>query len=242
MAIDLTGKVCVLTGCGQGIGEALARGFVARGAIVVATSRHTPDVAEAALNLAWEVSDENRAEEVMREVVERFGRVDSFIANAALMPRENWNELSPQSWREVLAANLDGAWWGAQAAARQMTAQKNGKIVFISSIEVELGVAVHVHYDASKAALIGLTRSLARAVGADGVRVNCVMVGAIQTTSELRQFPDQDAVRRWCDERQCVPGRLQSEDMVPTFAFLCSSESDAITGQVICADNGLVHY
>ena len=242
MAIDLSEKVCVITGAGQGIGEALARGFAKRGAQVVATSRSTPDIEEAALCLPWEVSEEARAEEVMTEVMARFGRVDAFVANAAIMPRQEWQEITPQGWREVIAANLDGAWWGAQAAARAMAGQGGGKIVFVSSIEVELGVAVHCHYDATKAALIGLTRSLARAVGASGVRVNCVMVGAVQTVGELRQFPDQEAVARWCDERQCIPGRLQPEDMEPTFAFLCSAESDAITGQVICADYGLVHW
>ena len=240
--IDLTEKVVVITGCGQGIGAALARGFAARGALVVATSHTVPHVEEAALNLEWDVSDEPQAKIVMNRVLERFGRVDAFVANAALMPREDYSAISPQSWHEVLSANLDGAWWGAQAASRIMEKQGSGKIVFVSSIEVELGVAVHCHYDASKAALIGLTRSLARAVGKNGVRVNCVMVGAVQTESELREFPDQAEVARWCDERQCIPGRLQPEDIEPTFAFLCSEESDAITGQVFCADLGLVHY
>ena len=235
MAIDLSGKVCVISGAGQGIGRAVAEGFARRGALVVATSRRLPEVPEAALQLEWEVSDANRATEIMQEVAERFGRIDAFVANAALMPRETWDEVSPQSWREVLTANLDGAWHGAQAAARYMTQAGGGKIVFVSSVEFELGVALHCHYDASKAALIGLTRSLARAVGPHGVRVNCVMPGAVQTPSEQRQFPDQEALARWCDERQCIAGRVQPEEIEPVFAFLCSDESNSITGQALLA-------
>ena len=242
MAIDLTGRVCVITGAAEGIGEAIARGFVRRSAQVVATDIQAPQLAEAAMCLSYDVSDAQRASGVLREVVERFGKVDAFIANAGIMPRQNWDEISSDDWRKVMNVNLDGAWHGAQAAAKQMTLQGYGKIVFVSSVEVAIGVAVHCHYDAAKAGLIGLTRALARAVGPQGVRVNCVMPGAVQTQSELRQFPDQEGIARWATERQCLPARLQPEAIEPVFAFLCSEESDAITGQVLCADHGLVHY
>lgn len=240
--LRLDNKVCVITGCGEGIGAAIARGFAARGAVVIATSLSEPHIPEAGACMAWDVTSAERAEEVMQEILTRFGRIDAFIANAGLMPRMAWEEITKQDWREVLSANLDGAWFGAQAAAKHMVRQGYGKIVFVSSIEVELGVNQHCHYVSSKAGIIGLTRSLARSVGPDGVRVNCVMPGAVQTETELRQFPDQAALAQWCDERQCIPGRLQPADIEPVFAFLCSAESDAITSQVLCADGGLVHY
>lgn len=242
MAIDLSGRVCVITGAAEGIGLAIARGFIQRGAQVIATDIQSPHLPEAAMCLAYDVSDVESATGVLRQVSERFGKVDAFIANAGIMPRQNWDEISSDDWRKVMNINLDGAWSGAQAAAKEMTQCGYGKIVFVSSVEVEMGVAVHCHYDAAKAGLIGLTRALARAVGPQGVRVNCVMPGAVQTASELRDFPDQEATTRWAKERQCLPARLQPEDIEPIFAFLCSEESDAITGQVLCADHGLVHY
>jgi len=242
MAIDLQNRVCVITGAAEGIGAAVARGFIRRDAIVVATDLMIPDLPEAQMCLSYDVRDASRAKGVLEEVVKRFGKIDAFIANAGIMPRQNWDEISSEDWREVLNVNLDGAWRGAQAAAKFMTEDNYGKIVFVSSVEFEMGVAVHCHYDASKAALIGLTRAFARAVGPQGVRVNCVMPGAVQTESEKIQFPDHEVIARLLAERQCLPARLQPEDIEPVFAFLCSEESDAITGQVICADHGLVHY
>jgi 3-oxoacyl-[acyl-carrier protein] reductase len=242
VAIDLNGKVCVITGAGAGIGEQLARGFALRGARVVATDVAAPAIAGTAECLPWDVTDAPRASEVIDHVIAKFGRIDAFIANAGIMPRQAWSQLTPGDFRRVIAVNLEGAWHGAQAAAREMTRQGHGKIVFVSSVEVLLGVPAHVHYDASKAGIIGMTRALARAVGPQGVRVNCVMPGAVQTAGELREFPDQTALAVELAGRQCLPGRLSPAAIEPVFAFLCSAESDSITGQVLCADHGLAHY
>jgi len=242
MAIDLAGRVCIITGAAEGIGEALVNGFATRGAIVVATDLVEFSNPAAALCLQWDVADAARAETVMAEVVGKFGRIDAFVANAGVMPRQPWDEVTPENWRQVIGVNLDGSWYGAQAAARHMTAAGYGKIVFVSSIEIEMGIPVHTHYDATKAGVIGLTRALARAVGPQGVRVNCVMPGAVHNAHEVRQFPDQEAVARICAERQCIPSRISCNMVEPVFAFLCAAESDVITGQVICADQGMVHY
>jgi len=241
MAIDLNGRVCLITGAAQGIGAGLARGFAHRGARVVATDVEAPQHAEAELNLAYDVRDATRAGEVVEETVRRCGRLDAFVANAGVMTRQSWDAISPGDWRDLLQLNLDGAWHGAQAAARAMK-QGGGKIVFVSSVEIVMGVADHCHYDAGKAALVGLTRSLARALGKDGVRVNCVLPGAVQTEGEAQFFPDQESLARTLCERQCLPHRLTPDGIEPVFAFLCSSESDCITGQIICADHGLVHW
>ncbi len=240
--LDLPDRVCIVTGAGQGIGLAVARGLARRGAKVVATSFQTPRCEEAAWCLPWDVADANAADEIVRRVVERFGRVDAMIANAGIYPRQRWDQITDDDWRQVVRVNLDGAWYAAKAAAKAMRERRYGKIVLVSSTEVALGVAVHAHYDAAKAGVIGLTRSLARALGADGIRVNAVMPGAVRTPTERQQFPDADAVDRFCAERQCLPDRLDPEHVEPTFAFLCSGESDAITGQVICVDHGLIHW
>lgn len=242
MAIDLSNRVCLITGAAQGIGAAVAHGFAHRGAAVIATDLKEPQCDDAALNLAWDVTDANRAANIVDIVMQRFGRIDALVANAGAYPRDPWHEISPDRWREVLALNLDGAWHACQAVAKPMTERGYGKIVTVSSIEVRLGVPVHAHYDAAKAGVIGLTRSLARALGPNGVRVNCLMPGAVRTESELRQFPDQQAANAFCVERQCLPARLLPDAVEPSFAFLCGAESDAVTGQVLCVDHGFIHY
>jgi len=242
MTLSLKDRVCVITGASQGIGEAVARGFAKRGGIVVATSLQTPAIEEAALNLAWDVSQPQQARDIMKQVVDRFGRVDALVCNAGIYPRQQWDEITLEDWQKVLAVNLDGTWHAIQAAAPYMTQQGYGKVVTVTSVEVVMGVPVHAHYDASKAGIIGLTRSLARALGRQGVRINAIMPGAIQTPTELIQFPDQADVARRVDERQCIPGRILPEDIEPSFAFLCAAESDPMTGQVLCVDKGLVHW
>jgi 3-oxoacyl-[acyl-carrier protein] reductase len=240
--IDLTGRVCIITGAAAGIGRGIAHGFVRRGAIVVATDAREFTDPMVAMTLTWDVSDPARAKQVVDTVVQRFGKLDALVANAGIYPREDWRSVDAERWRKVLAVNLDGSWYGAKAAAEAMAPRGYGKIVFVSSIEILIGVPVHTHYDASKAGIIGLTRSFARAVGKDGIRVNAVMPGAVRTEGELEQFPDQATVAKRVDELQCLPGRLLPEGIEPSFAFLCSAESDAITGQVLCVDHGLRHY
>jgi 3-oxoacyl-[acyl-carrier protein] reductase len=241
MSLSLQDRVCLVTGAAQGIGAAVARGFLARGATVIAADIRPPEI-EGVLNLIWDVTDPDRAGTVVAEIVDRFGRLDALVANAGTYPRDKWDEITPERWRQILQINLDGAWYACQAAAKPMTSASYGKIVTVSSIEVRLGVPVHAHYDAAKAGVIGLTRSLARALGPRGVRVNCLMPGAVLTEGELRQFPDQEDAKRFCGERQCLPERLLPEAVEPAFAFLCSSESDAITGQVLNVDHGWIHY
>jgi len=241
--MDLRDKVCLITGAAEGIGRAIAEGFIGRGARVVATDRVPVEGLEGAAALrAYDVTDPTAGPEVVADIVQKFGRLDVFIANAGAMPRQEWNAIGVEDWEKILRVNLDGAWFGAQAAAKVMTEQGQGKIIFVSSVEVRLGVAVHCHYDAAKAGLIGLTRSLARALGPSGVRVNCLMPGAVKTASEINDFPDKRKKDEELSQRQCLPARVLPADIEPVAAFLSAQESDAITGQVLCVDHGLIHY
>lgn len=242
MTLSLKDRVCVVTGAEHGIGKAVAQGFVQRGAIVVATSLETPGIDGAAWNTTWDVSQPQAAREVMDEVVRRFGRVDALVANAGIYPRQPWDQITDDDWRRVLQVNLDGTWHGIQAAAPHMVRQSYGKIVTVTSVEVSLGQPLHAHYMSAKAGVIGLTRSMARALGPSGVRVNTLMPGAVRTEGELALVKDPKHVAMRLAERQCLPDRLVPEAIEPSFAFLCAAESDAITGQTLCVDHGLIHW
>ena len=242
MAIDLTDRVCLITGAAQGIGQAVAHGFAKRGAIVVSTDIEAPHDQEVAMRLAWDVSDPERAVPIIERVVAEYGRIDAFVANAGMYPPHEWHELTIEEWRRQLSVNLDGAWSGIHTAGRVMVNQGYGKIVAVSSVQMRLGPARHIPYTAAKAGLVGLIRSMARALGPHGVRVNAVLPGAVRTPAELELYPDQEALAQKLAELQCLPARLLPEGIEPSFAFLCSAESDAITGQALCVDHGVIHW
>lgn len=239
MAIDLTGRVCVVTGAAEGIGAEIATGFTRRGAVVVATDIRPPVLDGVAMSLAWDVTQAEAAQRVMDEVTKKYGRVDCFIANAGIYPRHEWDEVTPDDWAKVHRVNLEGTWWGCQAAAKVMAPRGYGKIVTVTSVTVRSGSPNLTPYVAAKAGVIGLTHSLARAVGKQGIRVNCVMPGAIQTEAEKRLFKDQAQILESLNASQAIKGRIKPDQIEPTFAFLCSAESDAITGQVLAVDQGM---
>src|SRR5262249_52893649 len=136
-----------------------------------------------------------------------------------------------------------GCFLCSRAVYADMHARGYGKIVNVSSVTVALAVHKNLlSYISAKAGVIGFTRALAREVGGDGIRVNCVMPGAIRTESELELFPDQEALARWLSERQCLKRRGVPEDVAAAYLFLASPESDFITGQVINVDGGWAMY
>jgi 3-oxoacyl-[acyl-carrier protein] reductase len=112
----------------------------------------------------------------------------------------------------------------------------------VSSVTVELGWRPYVHYVTTKAGLIGFTRSLAREAGKNGIRVNCVMPGAIGTEQEVADFPDQRELSAFLTQPQCLPQRGMPDDLVGAVVYLASAESDFVTGQVVTVDGGWVHY
>ena len=123
----------------------------------------------------------------------------------------------------------------------QMKKQGGGVIINVGSVALRLGMPNLTHYLASKGGLVGLTRGLARDLGAHGIRVNCLHLGAILTEGELRLFPDQAAILKSLEEKQSLPGRLTPESIEPTFAFFASDDSSDITGQCLTIDRGWVH-
>ncbi len=231
MPSDLTKKVCVITGAGEGVGRGLALGFAQRGAVSVAG--------------AWAVKmDVTKADEVkaaVEQIIARHGRIDVWINNAGIYPRQPADEMTLADWRKILDTNLDGAWRCCEAIIPHLKRQRGGVIINVGSIVLRLGTENLTHYLASKGGLVGLTRGLARDLGKHDIRVNCVHLGAVLTEGELRLFPDQAAVLKMLEEKQSLRGRLTPETVEPVFAFLASDDSRDITGQCLTVDRGWSH-
>jgi 3-oxoacyl-[acyl-carrier protein] reductase len=249
----LQDKVAIVTGGSRGIGAAVCLGFAREGARVVVNYHRRADLAEGVVarieaeggRAVAVQGDVSRAKDVDRFVEaahEAFGPVDIMVANAAHYPRTPWYQITEEEWDRVLAVNLKGALWCAQAVYPDMKARGYGKIITVTSVTVELGWGPYVHYVTSKTGLIGFTRAIAREAGKDGIRVNCVMPGAIRTEQEVADFPDQEGLAAFLAQRQCLPRRGLPEDLVGAFVYLASPESDFVTGQVINVDGGWVHY
>lgn len=252
--MDIHDQVVWITGTSRGIGRALAVGFAQRGATVVATCRGEGQVAtdlqdelrqcsqfsQQSIVLRQDVSKEEDAHAVAQVIQKKFGKLDTLINNAGIDPRQSADGMSYAQWREVLDINLDGAWHSAQAAIPFMKKQSYGNIIQAGSITTTLGMANVSHYQASKMGLLGMTRGMARDLGPYGIRVNCVVLGAIATESE-RDIGTEEDVLRLVNKTQCIEGRIRPEDVEPTFAFLASAASDAITGQSITVDLGWTH-
>jgi 3-oxoacyl-[acyl-carrier protein] reductase len=244
MAIELTGKVCVVTGAGEGVGRGLVRGFLQRGAHAVAGVRSLEKSA-AAVAPAWavklDVTKDGDVRAAVDAILQRHGRIDAWINNAGIYPRLAADQMTLAEWRRILDTNLDGAWRCCEAIIPQLKRQGSGVIINVGSVALRLGMPNLTHYLASKGGLVGLTRGLARDLGPAGIRVNCVHIGAVLTEGELRLFPDQAAVLKTVEEKQALRGRLTPETIEPVFAFLVSDDSRDITGQCLTADRGWVH-
>ena len=243
MAIELSGKVCVITGADEGVGYGLALGFLARGARVAAgvlDSLSLPGL-ESALVVPMDVTNESQVISAIDRLIQTFGRIDVLINNAGIYPRHPAETMTYKEWRQVIDVNLEGSWRCANAVIPHMRAAGGGSIINVGSIALRLGMENLSHYHASKGGVVGLTRGLARDLGKHGIRVNCLHLGAILTEGEKRLFPDQEAILREMDQRQSITGRLTPESVEPTFAFFASSESASITGQCLTIDKGWTH-
>ncbi|MSU46643.1 MAG: SDR family oxidoreductase [Lacunisphaera sp.] len=244
MAIELTDLVCVVTGAGEGVGRGLVHGFVKRGARVVAGVLSL-DKSAAIVSPAHPVKlDVTKADEVCAAVdtiVAHYGRIDVWINNAGIYPRQPADEMKFADWRQVLDTNLDGVWRCCEAIIPHLKRQGSGVIINVGSIQLRLGSAQLTHYLASKGGLVGLTRGLARDLGPHGIRVNCLHLGAVLTEGELRSFSDSAALLKTVEERQALRGRLTPETVEPVFAFFASPESRDITGQCLAVDRGWSH-
>lgn len=245
----LGGRVAIVTGGARHIGAAYARRLALEGAaVVIADILDGAPVADEirsrggeALALSVDVSDEEATRRMAAEVVKAFGRIDILVNNAAIfinITRHPFYEITAEEWDRVSAVNIKGPFLCAKAVFPQMKQQKSGKIINISSSTAYWGTPNFLHYVASKAALIGMTRSLAREVGEFGICVNAIAPGLVE-------HEGQNAPRALTElqlkERSIK--RLQTpDDLMGTLIFLASPDSDFMTGQTIVVDGGSVFH
>jgi 3-oxoacyl-[acyl-carrier protein] reductase len=241
-------QVAVVTGAGRGIGHAIAVRLAKEGARVASVSRTEANAqktadeinathAAAAKAYAVDVGDHAAVQKTGAQILEEFGRVDILVNNAGVTRDGLSMRMSLDDWDTVLDTNLKGAFNFAQALMRPMIKQRSGRIINISSISGLIGNAGQANYAASKAGLIGLTKTLARELASRGITVNAVAPGLIETdmTGVLSEEVRQAILQK-------VPlGKLgQPEDIAAAVAYLASAEAKYITGQVLTVDGGMV--
>ena len=244
---DLSGKVALVTGASRGIGCSIAKILAENGAHVVCISRNVSDVQSvadvitaaggSATAVACDISDSDNVTKLIKETVVTHNHLDILVNNAGVTRDNLLMRMSEVDWNTVLNINLKAAFIAIKAAARTMMKQRNGRIINISSVVGLMGNAGQVNYAASKAGLIGLTKSTARELASRGITANCIAPGYVATdmTNELG-----DEVRQSLNEK--IPlGRMgQVEDIAYAVAFLASDEAEYITGQTLAVDGGMV--
>lgn len=247
------GRVAIVTGAGQGIGRAYASSFAAEGAKVVVADVNEPKGAEVvaaleangadALFVATDVSTRDSCEQLAAAVLDRFGQIDVLVNNAAIFStiemKKFW-DISDSEWDALMGVNLRGVWLASSAVVPAMRERGTGAIVNISSGVIWLGRPDYAHYVASKAGVFGMTRAMARELGPDGVRVNCVTPGPVYT--EVPRETVSEEQKQAMLSLQAIQRNAEPADIVGAVLFLASDESSFISGQTINVDGGLAHH
>ena len=250
---SVAGKVIIVTGGAQGIGRELARQFAAAGASTVIADLNAEkaesvvqeilEVGGHAIAVAVDVADESSVSALVDTVIDWKGRVDVLINNASIfatIEKGPFEAIDVATWEQIMRVNVTGSFLCARAVAPHMRRQKEGRIINISSDSVARGTVNYLHYVTSKAAVIGMTNSLARELGIDGVTVNCVRLGMVATEVERTVNPTID-IRERTASLQCIPRGMVPTDMVGITMFLAAPASAFITGQTIACDGGYTH-
>jgi 3-oxoacyl-[acyl-carrier protein] reductase len=243
---DLTGKVAIVTGASRGIGRAISAALVRQGALVVLTDVLAEAVEQAAKDLAaaglktdfatLNVASLESAQQVVEQVIQRHGRVDVLVNNAGIARDQLLMRMKREDWDLVLSINLTGAFNCSQAVLRPMMKQRSGRIISISSVVGQMGNAGQSNYAASKAGLIGFSKSLAREAASRGLTVNVVAPGLIDTDMTRAL---SDAVREEWVSKVPLARFGTPDDVAQAVCFLASDEASYITGQVLAVNGGM---
>src|SRR6266704_4916979 len=241
-------QIAVITGAGRGIGRAIAVRLASEGARVACVSRTEANAkkttdeinslrANAAKYYAVDVADHAAVQKSGAQILQDFGKIDILINNAGMTRDALAMRMSLEDWDSVINTNLRGAFSFTQAILRAMIKQRSGRIINISSVIGLMGNAGQTNYAASKAGLIGLTKSLARELASRNITVNAVAPGFITTdmTAGL-----SDEIKKTLQSRIPLGKTGTPEDIASAVAFLASADASYITGQTLCVDGGIV--
>ena len=247
---SLKDRVVIITGAGQGIGRVLAKAFAMAGARAVIAERNEKTAASVAgeilkaggqaLAVTTDVGDPASIAEMIELVEDEYGRIDVLINNAGIfstLEMRPFDQIPLEEWEQVLRINLTGPFLCARAVLPAMRRTKWGRIINMASGAVRLGRPNYLHYIAAKAALIGMSLSMARELGADGITVNAILPGATFTEIERKTVTPEQKER--IITMQCIPRAEVPEDLVGAVLFLASEASAFVTGQSINLDGGV---
>jgi 3-oxoacyl-[acyl-carrier protein] reductase len=248
----LKDKVAIVTGAARGLGRAYAEAMAREGAaLVVGDVRDCADTLAAvraggarALGVALDVAEFASCRAMAEAAVREFGRIDALVNNAALyagLKGGRFDQLDEAQWDRVMQVNVKGAWNCCRAVVPVMRGQKSGAIVNISSLAPVYGMPFALDYAVSKGALIAMTRSLARELGRDWIRVNAVAPSAVMTEGTREYFGERlEKAKQVIAAGQALQRTLETGDLTGTIVYLCSDASRFVTGQTIMVDGGSV--
>lgn len=242
----LGGRACIVTGGARGLGLEFVKALIGAGARVLVADIADGASAEAAgaVFLAADISEPGAAERIAAACLDRFGRIDVLVNNAALfadLPLARYDGIEPELWDRVMAVNVTGTFRMIRAVGPQMEAQGAGKIVNVSSGTVYKGMPGMLHYIASKGAVHAMTRALSRELGQRGICVNNLAPGLTMSTSVMANRAHVEAAREKVIASRAIQRDGQPDDLIGALVFLCSSESDFVTGQTIAVDGGSIN-
>lgn len=240
-----TDRTVVITGAAGGMGQPFVRRFIDNGDTVIATDTSQEALSKLAAEIGGErlftkaaditsEADDKALAELARD---KTGRVDVLVNVAGFFPVQPFLEMSAEDWRKIIDINLTGTALMCRAVLPLMTGHGWGRIVNIGSASVNEGVAGQTHYVSAKAGLIGLTRSLAREFGGEGITVNLIAPGVTMTPAAVKALPK--AVQAAQIAKRAIPREEKPEDLVGAAFFFASPDADFVTGQTLVVDGGL---
>jgi pyridoxal 4-dehydrogenase len=241
--MKLKDRVAIVTGAAQGIGRAIAEKLSDEGASVAVADINEDGAKSAAEDLSGDGlavrADMSKPEDVQAMVdatVERFGRVDVLINNAAIVPFIPWDQVDLDHWRTIMSVNLDGPFLAIKAVEKPMRDAGYGRIVNIASNTILAGTPNMAAYVAAKGGILGMTRAFATELGPHGITVNAVAPGLTESEG-VKASPHNEAFG-FVEQLQALPGKGQPRQIAPAVAFLASEEAEWVTGTMLVVDGG----